>query len=465
MQSIPDRIKKEYEKLRKQYPFYVALKPINGKYYLYKQISRRLENRKTKVISQYLGRINEDGVFIKKASSNDTELENAAALILAHGGKVVLPEKTEAEHYVATKEFAIDEKDEKLLTILSMNARIPYSALGKEVGLSPTAVEHRIEKLEEQYGIHYLAEVNTDKLGYLTFIAFAKFIDKKPTNDELKAAAKSESAILLMANTKGEYDLILYILAETSGKIADLIWRLRSESPLKKYNSRWHFSAISQSYGFVPLTTEFFDDVLKTKIWKRTKEKTRPDAEELLQREFSVMHALNSHGKEDFSRIEKRYSLGKGSARYTYENLLKKKMIDRITLNMRHLPINYVGVILLEYTIGEEFAQSRAELLKEIMELNPVSNKYVLEGAIGIPNGILIFMPVVDNNEFDKAVEFFRTKIRGINVQTSVITSIVSGSFCYRRFDNAYSLQHKRLVEKYGMAPLEPTYTSRRITT
>jgi len=43
----------------------------------------------------------------------------------------------------------IDEKDKKILKMLTKNARIPYTKIAKEIGLSEGAIRKRVETLEK----------------------------------------------------------------------------------------------------------------------------------------------------------------------------------------------------------------------------------------------------------------------------------------------------------------------------
>jgi Lrp/AsnC family leucine-responsive transcriptional regulator len=66
----------------------------------------------------------------------------------------------------------LDHTSCQILAILQNNARIPFKALGKQVGLSAPAVAERIHRLEETGIItRYRAELNWEKLG-LPIIAF-----------------------------------------------------------------------------------------------------------------------------------------------------------------------------------------------------------------------------------------------------------------------------------------------------
>jgi len=62
----------------------------------------------------------------------------------------------------------LDQKDCKILQELDFNARIPYSELGKKVGLSKQGAEYRVETLIKKGVIKgFYPVINVPKLGYL----------------------------------------------------------------------------------------------------------------------------------------------------------------------------------------------------------------------------------------------------------------------------------------------------------
>ncbi len=96
------------------------------------------------------------------------------------------------------------------------------------------------------------------------------------------------------------------------------------------------------------------------------------------------------------------------------------------------------------------FDSSRAKLLEEIISngSGPVS-KYTLVGDIEMPHSVLFAFPVYADNQLEAAEEYINTTIGGVHVKTMIITSIVLGSFCYRRFDKEHTNQYRLLVEEY----------------
>jgi len=60
----------------------------------------------------------------------------------------------------------LDRTDTKLIRLLQQNARISYTAMGKEVGLSSAAIADRVRRLEDQGVIlGYSTQVDPPKIG------------------------------------------------------------------------------------------------------------------------------------------------------------------------------------------------------------------------------------------------------------------------------------------------------------
>ncbi len=85
-------------------------------------------------------------------------------------------------------ERILDPIGRKLLCALQENARLSYSELGRQLGLSAPAVTERVRKMEEAEVITgYHAEVDPARLGYgvLAFIRLTTPTDQYPRVQEL----------------------------------------------------------------------------------------------------------------------------------------------------------------------------------------------------------------------------------------------------------------------------------------
>jgi len=107
----------------------------------------------------------------------------------------------------------LDEKDLKIIKLLSENARITYTELSKALGISDVAVIKRVKKLETHSIIRrYTIDLNLQSLGY-RILSFTG-IDVDPSNllsvaEELK---KREQVIGLMLTT-GDHQLMAVVIA------------------------------------------------------------------------------------------------------------------------------------------------------------------------------------------------------------------------------------------------------------
>lgn len=60
----------------------------------------------------------------------------------------------------------LDDFDKKIMDILTSNARTPYSAIGKEIGLTAPAIAQRVQKMESAGIINgFTLSVDHSKLG------------------------------------------------------------------------------------------------------------------------------------------------------------------------------------------------------------------------------------------------------------------------------------------------------------
>lgn len=438
MKDIPSKIKETFEALQERYEFYIVLKRLNGKFYVYHQTSRfDKANKKIKTVSQYLGRILEDGKFIKRAlvSINDDKEDK----------------RITRQFEVVQKFKTLDEKEDIILKTLSMNGRASLVTLAKRINLNSQALYKKIHLLEDKYGIKYIAEIDIEKLGYQKYFALIKFESDKPDYKEIIKALEDDPKVQLVALTNGLYDLVIYFCAESNRAVTFFIHGTRVSTVFKKYRAKWFVAPYFDDYGYVPLRNKFFE-LLKDKVWNRTKENPRPKLNNITNREFTILKELNSDGKKDFTEIDKDYSFDSGGSQYTYHKLKENGLLKRITITMDRLQIKYNVIFLSSIIDAEKFDNTRSVLLKEIIQYSkgPIT-KYALVGDIEVPHGIIFIFPVFTENELQETNLFINKNIKGLNLETLIITNILIGTFCYRRFDSTYSNQHRLLIKEYKM--------------
>ena len=457
MRDPPKNISATFEKLRKEYlPYRIVLKKISNHYYVYKERGVwRKDIARTKRISEYLGKITKEGIYVKKTLSAKDDLENAKALIESHGGEIIWHENEEL-NLDNTQNTTTDtnEADLRLLTCLSMNARMSPSKMASLSKIKKRSVYFRVKALEKEFGIKYIMELDVTKLGYMPYLILVKFEKDFPDFEKVKEAFYQEPLIQFAAKVNGDFDLVLYVLDKYVNNIIDDIRNLIYKLELGSYDAKWNIMPITKTYSFIPVRDEFIEKVIKTKEWNRTTGKSTPKQDELKYREFIILKELNSNSVEDFSEIERKYGLIKGSARYAYTKLRESGIIIRPTMTMAKIQMKYLGMIIVTDINEDKIGQTRYKFLSNVIEYGPIINKYILLENIGAPIGAILFLPIISEGDLEKNASRIRNELEGSVIRSMVITEILVGSLSYRRFDNEYSRQHRLLVE---LGKREPT--------
>lgn len=452
MQILPEKIKNTLEALKKSHNHYVDLKIINGRCYVYESTSKWDKKlRQIKKITKYIGRITESAEFIP---SNPRNPDLSAAIVKGVERKAA--QKTVKRVESQLTQMAVQEigkYDLSILSALSADGRITLPELSKRTGLSVSGSEWQKNSVEKRYGIRYVAEIDIDKLGYLTYIIMVKFLDKVPTINEMKEALSKEKYIQLVLFTQGEYDLIIYILTPKYGETWETLWEFFSLRGriFPNYDMRVNIAPFYQTYSFVPLRDTFFDILLERTL---AENKSQKDAQgsRILRRDYAVLKELSSEGTMDFTEIDSKYKLADGSARYTYHKLLDLGIIRRVTILIENINVKYILAILLHKINHEKYVKDREKLVSHIIEQHPneIINRYTLEGDIKVPEGVLLMLPVLNDDMLESATHSL-SKIGGTNMVSLIGTSVLVGRLCYRRLDAKNTLQYKILKDEYGL--------------
>ena len=117
----------------------------------------------------------------------------------------------------------LDEIDQKILELLIHNARMSYSDIGTEVGLSRVAVKSRITALEERGIIEeYTTIINPQKISGAVSCYFE--IETLPdTLAEVTETLKENEAITQVYRVTGKNKLHVHAVAASSEEMEKLI--------------------------------------------------------------------------------------------------------------------------------------------------------------------------------------------------------------------------------------------------
>ena len=125
---------------------------------------------------------------------------------------------------------SVDRVDGEILGILTENARVSFSDLGREVGLSANAVAARVRRLESDGVIvGYTAIVAGDAQGPVASLEV--FIDVRlDASTDFDAFARRLSAFREVADTvhmTGPYDALVHAFVSDTGALDTFLGRLK----------------------------------------------------------------------------------------------------------------------------------------------------------------------------------------------------------------------------------------------
>ena len=451
---LPDSIEKTVQRIRKEYGHYVQAKFMHGKYRLFEATSiYDPEKKKPKKVTRYLGWITEDGVMIP-ARHNDLKTkifnkleEDTEKKIKELEESLKEAEKKNYEESIRKKNTEKHERD--ILRALSMNARITVPELAKITGLSNTAVNYHLRNLERKYDIKYILELDIEKFGYINYIAFVKFKDKRPTYEEMKKQLEAIPYVQVAMTTKGTYDMVIFLVAETTSRARSTLYLITGEA-FPSYEIEWYMTpAYSSTFGFIPLRDRFFE-LLKEKVWTRTKEKPRPAYDEITEMEYNVLKAMNNNAAADFVSIDKEIGSDIGRSNYAYHKLTKRGMIKRSTISVQNLPALYDVIFLLTQTNYNKWESTREKLLLEIIKENRLqSDPYSFTCDTSSPKGGLLIMHMQKNDSLKVITEKFLTTLAGTSLDNLIVTDVICGAVSNRLFDKTQTKQYWFLVSEY----------------
>lgn len=439
--ELPQKIKDRLIELNKKSKHSVHIQKIKDRYYAY-EYSNVFDKGKNKWKSTalYLGRIDEDGKFTKAGYrvSPKTDAESVDELML----KSIQYNNSDPTEILVHP----DEIDRKILEKISTDGRATVSEISKYTKVSRGKIQRRLHRLESLYKITYTLDFAPRPFGLFRFYILVKFRNTIPDVEKMKETLDKYSLIQTVALLKGDYDLFIYLLAGNTTYLEDIVYEIRQHKIFADNDADWTVSYITDAYGFIPFRDRFFD-VVRDKVWHKTKEALRKPENMLLEREFNVLYELNKGGRIDFNEIDKKYDMHSGAAHYTYYKLLEKKIIKRVTITMRSLPSKYTALLLSNQVNISKFDKGKREYLKYILEYTETpTNKFILTADMGAPYGMLSILPVFNDTDIQKTEDSLRNLFgSGVELRTLIITQLLLGNLGFRRLDNKKSIQYKLL--------------------
>jgi len=118
----------------------------------------------------------------------------------------------------------IDTLDEKILNLITKNARIPFLEVARECGVSGAAIHQRVQRLLNM-GVVSGSEfiVNPQKLGYNTCAYMGIYLEKAKYHKQVVTALSKIPEIVECHFTTGQYAIFIKIQTKTNKHLKHII--------------------------------------------------------------------------------------------------------------------------------------------------------------------------------------------------------------------------------------------------
>lgn len=125
----------------------------------------------------------------------------------------------------------LDELDQKIVRLLIQNARMSYSDIGQQVGISRVAVKNRVQALEEKGIIEeYTTIINPQKISGAVSCYFE--IETAPdTLTEVAELLRQNDTITQIYRVTGKSKLHVHAVASSNEEMENLIYNTVDKLP------------------------------------------------------------------------------------------------------------------------------------------------------------------------------------------------------------------------------------------
>ena len=125
----------------------------------------------------------------------------------------------------------LDELDQKIVSLLIQNARMSYSDIGQQIGISRVAVKNRVQALEEKGIIEeYTTIINSQKISGAVSCYFE--IETAPdTFTEVAELLRQNDTITQIYRVTGKSKLHVHAVASSNEEMENLIYNTVDKLP------------------------------------------------------------------------------------------------------------------------------------------------------------------------------------------------------------------------------------------
>ncbi|MFA4137427.1 MULTISPECIES: Lrp/AsnC family transcriptional regulator [unclassified Brevibacillus] len=145
----------------------------------------------------------------------------------------------------------LDDIDYGIIRALQGNARLPFTQIAKDLGVTEKTIRMRVQQLQDEGALSLVGIVNPVKVGFHVQAMIQVAVDAEKL-DDVVAALMETVEIRLIVLTSGEYQLFTQVLVTSNEELSQfLLEKLHKIPGISKTNVINELKILKSKYNFI----------------------------------------------------------------------------------------------------------------------------------------------------------------------------------------------------------------------
>ncbi|MDC0761286.1 Lrp/AsnC family transcriptional regulator [Brevibacillus sp. HB1.4B] len=145
----------------------------------------------------------------------------------------------------------LDDIDYGIIRALQGNARLPFTQIAKDLGVTEKTIRMRVQQLQDEGALSLVGIVNPVKAGFHVQAMIQVAVDAEKL-DDVVAALTDTVEIRLIVLTSGEYQLFTQVLVTSNEELSQFLLKKLHKIPgISKTNVINELKILKSKYNFI----------------------------------------------------------------------------------------------------------------------------------------------------------------------------------------------------------------------
>ncbi|MGK5510900.1 Lrp/AsnC family transcriptional regulator [Brevibacillus formosus] len=145
----------------------------------------------------------------------------------------------------------LDDIDYGIIRALQGNARLPFTQIAKDLGVTEKTIRMRVQQLQDEGALSLVGIVNPAKVGFHVQAMIQVAVDAEKL-DDVVAALTDIVEIRLIVLTSGEYQLFTQVLVTSNEELSQFLLKKLHKIPgISKTNVINELKILKSKYNFI----------------------------------------------------------------------------------------------------------------------------------------------------------------------------------------------------------------------